>query len=144
VAQPPPDARLPPVLRDPRQPAQAEPEVAAADVDEGDQPPKINNRIWQKVTNLEYITQLNLIKGYDGWRILKALPSANGPDQALVAFNCRQMRSPEPRWDKALYRLRSTFGMFPAHTHMLTAIGGKLKIKKIQLSWCICHTQCQS
>ena len=84
---------------------------AEDNVEEINQPPEApTNMSWKKVTNLEAITWLDLVRTRDGWH------PAPG-NITLVMNHGRSLRSCEPRLNAQIWQWRSTFGFYPDHTH---------------------------
>ena len=101
--------RLPNPLKDPKIPANVKPSIAPAEhVDE--MPPPIPNFKWYSVDDLELITALDVCRDRDGWHSVLN-------DPALMQFNARALRFPQPRFDVRDYPFRSTYAFLPDNTH---------------------------
>ena len=97
-------------LREPRVPPRGAP-PEAAEPEPAAEPKPVPSLEWIALSDLEMITQLDSIRGRDGWFQLQ-----NG-DMALTSTNCRALRSCEPRLNAQQFPFRSTFCLWPEHTH---------------------------
>lgn len=77
-------------------------------------PPKLNGMSWWPVTDDALRDRLIEASKREGWTVISIASSSTNPQQAAVYvdFNCRALRSCEPRHSAAAYPLRSTYGLF--------------------------------
>ena len=101
--------RLPNPLVDPKPKSHVKPNIAA-DEQMDPVPPKVGSLSWHAEDNLELITALDMVRDRDGWHVVLDNP-------ALVQFNARALRFPQPRFEASKVPFRSTYVFFPDFSH---------------------------